>query len=983
MSALMVFDIDERRVLAAGQERPASPNDVPSNPTGQLSPLVRTLRAELDPLVDGTLPIPQQKARLTRIGGRCSLDGTLLAFDPWSPLEHQCPQCHRVFIDRAHDDWWAMGAQLWVAERAAQAAALHAVTGERAMSGLAHRILGELADRYETWPNKDNALGPTRPFFSTYLESIWLINLCQAIALLEQQGGAEMSVLDRVRSTLVLPSRDLIASFHEGRSNRQVWNEVAILSASRILGDDRTFDARLNSSHGLFDLFAHGLLDDGTWYEGENYHLFAHRGLWYGVQLLRAAGVPLPENLERKFRAGFVTPFLGVLPDDTLPSRRDSQYKVSIRQWRFAEWCEMGIAHADTAGARPDERLVGMLHGLYHPEHADQMRAQHRHPFSTADAERNEPAGLLSRADLSWRALLVSVPILPDAVSWSPGSICLPAQGLAVIRRDAGQTYIALEGGHTGGGHGHPDRLALTVQRGHDRWSEDPGTGSYVEQKLHWYRSTLAHAAPLVDGASQDAVPAKLLAFEDRGGAGWMCKRVENVQPGVNIQRTIVVCDGYFIDVLEWDADHVVQIDLPLPRRFQIKGLSVTQPADPHGAGGLEDGFDFLTDVVVDAHPLQGSSTGHTALRPLEADSFDMLHYTSNTPMQAWRADAPGPPGQDRGPLHWLRMSAATGCLIGIGSWVALDKTHTIVNADGLQSISVMFGETESIHTRTELGWHIALKARHATSSIDLPYLSRPTTSTDSSGENSGAEATTSTATPALKVGRAMVTVPVGTVLTPLTGPLAFSLREPHYRQTEQTWSEAGKPSADITIGLAGDVLEIAITAITGEIVVPPEGEVNVLDNERQDVNADGIELFIGAGTHLPWSASWLIVPASKAATPAESGRPRITATTTGSPALGANWSRIQSDRMFEAHARMFEGYVMTLRLPLHSIPVQEDGTFAMELIVNERPADRARRRGQLVLSGGGGFAYLRGDRADSADALTFRLPAATVQPTR
>ncbi|MEO7359644.1 MAG: heparinase II/III family protein [Gemmatimonadaceae bacterium] len=964
MSALLSFDVDERRALAASA----------------LSPLASALRAELEPLVHGPLPIPEQKARLTRVGGRCSFDATLLDFDPWSPHEHQCPQCHRVFIDRAHDDWWAMGAQLWVAERAAQAAALHTVTGEDAMGTLALRVLGELADRYEGWPNKDNALGPTRPFFSTYLESIWLINLCQAVALLEQQTGADLGVLERVRRKLVLPSRDLIASFHEGRSNRQVWNEVAILSASRILGDDRTFDDRLQTSRGLFDLFAHGLLDDGTWYEGENYHLFAHRGLWYGVQLLRAAGVPLPENLEHRFRTGFVTPFLGVLPDDTLPSRRDSQYKVSIRQWRFAEWCEMGIAHAWASDTQPDERLVGTVHRLYHPDDAQQMRAKHRHPFSTADAERNEPAGLLSRADLSWRALLMSVPVLPDAASWAPGSICLPAQGLAVIRRDAGQTYVALEGGHTGGGHGHPDRLALTVQRGHDRWLEDPGTGSYVEQKLHWYRSTLAHAAPLVNGASQDAVPAKLLAFEDRGGAGWMCKRVENVKPGVNIQRTIVVCDGYFVDLLEWDADRVVQIDLSLPRGFHVEGLSVMQPADPQGAGGLEDGFDFLTDVVVDAHPQRDCSMGDTVLRTLEAGSFDRLHYTANATVQTWRADAPGPPGQGRGPLHWFRMVAAKGCLIGIGAWVDLEKMRATVDREGLQSLSVTVGETESTHTRTELGWHIALKARHATSSIDLSYLSQPTPIKDSAGGNPGTHAETSIAT-SLNALPSVTTKPVAIVLTTIPGQLVFSLGEAHYRQTEQTWTEAGKPSATVTMGVSDDALEIVVTAITGEIVVPRAGDENVLDNERQDVNADGVELFIGPGTSEPWSASWLVVPASDCAPLAEPDCPRITPTTVGSPALSASWSSMRTDHMLKAHAGMTDGYVMKLRLLLHSIPTHADGTFALELIVNERPTDRARRRGQLVLSAGAGFAYLRGDRADSANALTIRLPAATEKP--
>ncbi|MEP6836094.1 MAG: heparinase II/III family protein [Gemmatimonas sp.] len=965
MSVLLSFDADKRRALAAGA----------------LAPLVRALRVELDPLVDGRLSIPVQKARLTRRGGRCEFDGTMLSFDPWSPHEHTCPQCHRIFMDGTHDDWWAMGAQLWVAERAAQAAALQLVTGEQAMGAVALRILGELADRYETWPNKDNALGPTRPFFSTYLESIWLINLCHAIALLEQHDNSASNILLHARSKLVRPSRDLIASFHEGRSNRQVWNEVAILSASRILDDDEECKARIASQHGLFDLLANGLLDDGTWYEGENYHLFAHRGLWYGVQLLRAANVSIPAELEERYRAGFVTPFLGVLPDDTIPSRRDSQYKVSIRQWRFAEWCEMGIAHAQSHHLAPDARLVGTLHRLYHPDNADQLQAQHRHPFSTADAERNEPAGLLSRADLSWRSLLMTTPVLLDGNSWSPGSVCLPQQGLAVIRREAGKTYVALEGGHTGGGHGHPDRLALTVQRGHDRWFEDPGTGSYVEQKLHWYRSTLAHAAPLVDGASQDAVPARLLAFEDRGGAGWMCKRVENMKPGVNVQRTIVVCDGYFIDLLEWESNRTVQIDLPVPRSFQIGRLIYTEPADPHGAGGLEDGFDFLTDVEVDAHPLKSTSSGATASRPLDEDCLESLHYAANTHVQIWRAEAPGAPGQERGPLHWLRMNAAKGCLIGIGSWIDLDKTFTSINADGMQTIAVTLGETESIHTRTSLGWHIALKARHATSSIDLSYLPQPETAREALQYTVVADAvhvadvtevadvtgTANVAGPA-NVRAAESYVP-GVVHQLAQHPqsIVFELGEQQYRRTEQTWTEASEPKALIAVLVNDTMLEISAYGITDDIVVPTEHEENLLDNERRDVNADGVELFIGTHPGAPWSGSWLAVPANENISPDEPNRARSTVTTSGSPAATVTWSEIAID------AR--KGFMIQFQIPISAIATASDGTFVMEVIVNERPRDRRRRRGQLVLSGGGGFGYLRGDRADSDRALTFRLP--------
>ncbi|WP_434480851.1 heparinase II/III domain-containing protein [Gemmatimonas sp.] len=116
------------------------------------------------------------------------------------------------------------------------------------------------------------------------------------------------------------------------------------------------------------------------------------------------------------------------------------------------------------------------------PHEGDTGRAR-----STADAERNTPAVALSRADCSWRALLMAGAQPVPAESWQPQSLVQPRQGLAIIRRDSSRVYVALEGGVSGGGHGHPDRLSLTLQTGRQRWLDDPGTGSYVERTLHWY----------------------------------------------------------------------------------------------------------------------------------------------------------------------------------------------------------------------------------------------------------------------------------------------------------------------------------------------------------------------------------------------------------------------------------------------------------------------------------------------------------------
>jgi hypothetical protein len=64
----------------------------------------------------------------------------------------------------------------------------------------------------------------------------------------------------------------------------------------------------------------------------------------------------------------------------------------------------------------------------------------------------------------------------------------------------------------------------------------------------------------------------------------------------------------------------------------------------------------------------------------------------------------------------------------------------------------------------------------------------------------------------------------------------------------------------------------------------------------------------------------------------------------------------------------------MRIVWPLASLPADDDGCIAFDLVVNERPPERERRRGQLVLSGGGGFAYLQGDRQDPAGAVIIAV---------
>src|SRR6266704_1495892 len=154
--------------------------------SADLAALLAHLTERAAPLLARMPHVPEQKALLSSDGGVCPDDGTPLAFDPWSPREHRCPRCGKTWSGERHDLHWVKYQHLWLAERAAHLSALAGV-GEPADRGAATRareILMAYAERYWRYPNRDNVLGPSRLFYSTYIESIWTCNYVAAATLL-------------------------------------------------------------------------------------------------------------------------------------------------------------------------------------------------------------------------------------------------------------------------------------------------------------------------------------------------------------------------------------------------------------------------------------------------------------------------------------------------------------------------------------------------------------------------------------------------------------------------------------------------------------------------------------------------------------------------------------------------------------------------------------------------------------------------------
>jgi hypothetical protein len=186
--------------------------------------------------------------------------------------------------------------------------------------------------------------------------------------------------------------------------------------------------------------------------------------------------------------------------------------------------------------------------------------------------------------------------------------------------------------------------------------------------------------------------------------------------------------------------------------------------------------------------------------------------------------------------------------------------------------------------------------------------------------------------------------------------PAAFALGERHYRRSEESWREAGAPTARVRIHVDDArrlVVEVDVErAVRRFVSIDAE---NPLDNEPAAINGDGVQLYVEiAGRR----AGWLLVPVAGST---EVARREVD-----------GW---RSDiRPASTWTPVGEGYSLSVRVPLPA----GGREVALDVLVNETAAGRERRRGQLVLSGADDeFVYLRGDRHDPERLLHFALPDA------
>jgi hypothetical protein len=887
--------------------------------SADLAALARRLAEGAAPLLARAPVVPTVKALLSADGGICPDDGTVLAFDPWSPAAHRCPRCGRTYAGERHDRAWARFQHLWLAERTATLTALAALTGHAAAAARAGEILSAYASSYFGFPNRDNVLGPSRLFFSTYLESIWVTNYLAAASLLRESGALPDAIAEGV-GVVAEEAANVIGEFDEGFSNRQTWHNAALAAIAIWFEDEELLTRAVQAPTGMLAHLVRGFGDDGMWYEGENYHLFALRGQLTAMGWARQAGVDLleDERLAGRLAAALRAPALSALPDHTFPARKDSRFGISLAQPMYLELWEVGLARL----GNESDPLWSWLRELY------AVPAPEAGSFDSYlhEAGRPTPSGPRTRADLSWWALLEMAPSLPESSEpWTPGPLLLEEQGLAILRE--GSRYASLECGKFGGGHGHPDRLSLTLHADGHHWLADPGAGSYVTPDLAWYRSTLAHDAPRLDGRSQAPGDARCDAFDVRDGWSWARGRFGD------LARTLVA-GTYLLDVVELNGVEERLLELPWHPDGRVE---VVTPG-----GWVADRLDG--PFVEQAERFTGS-TGNGVLLRVRAGDGAVLSLHLRFDGELLRASGLGRPGKAaRAPFYLVRTRGRAARVVAV-----LESTRGTPAVRGVsvvgEVIVVETPEGTDRHAATPDGWEIETTG----GTVRLGGLRRiaavvkPLIDPDRPIRVEGT---------ALHVG---VPPAVDGSLDGFDASAALTLDyEDQYRRSEEPYGGPEEFSATLLANWDDAGLYFGLDVVKAETIVRPDDAPPLrLDNESDDIHADGVQLYLRPEADGP-VYGFLVALAD------ERGGIRV------SPASG---SPADPAMLTGAWQRTGTGYSLALRVTLPEWHPRGGDVLGFDVLVNEAHPGRLRRAGQLVWSGGGGWVYLRGDR-QAADAF-------------
>ena len=463
-----------------------------------------------------------REAQLPDRGGQwwhwysCKEDGATLRTK--SDTEHECPVCGKVYTGYPYDDVVLDRKHNQLAEAIWDCGLVYQITGEKQYAEAGKRILLAYAETYLSYPlhniHGDAKVGGGRVGPQTLDESTWLIKMAQGADMIwETLADTEVQ---QVSEGLFRPAAvEVIQKHRMGIHNIQCWKNSAVGLTGFLLGDtDLVWDA-IESDHGYRKQMEHGVRPGGPWFEGAwGYHFYTLNALW---NLTEAAHHNRIDLYGPELRSMFDAPIDFAMPNLHLPAFNDS--------------------------GEVDVSRSGALYEIAHTRYGD---AKYR-------------AALSSRS--SKQAMLYGVEFADALVQDAQHSRNYEEAGYAILTQGEGRdaTWLCVDYGPHGGGHGHPDKLNFVLYSQGQVVAPDPGTARYgVPIQREWYRQTLAHNTLTVDEQSQNPTEGRCLFFNETMNAAVF--QAGGIYEGVTFYRTALLLDEdtvVLLDQVRSDKPHV------------------------------------------------------------------------------------------------------------------------------------------------------------------------------------------------------------------------------------------------------------------------------------------------------------------------------------------------------------------------------------------------------------------------------------------